>query len=65
MKRAHLRRWLGRQVVVLFLAATWAGVASAQLSPRYGGTLLFSVGAEPVSMDGHREDSFDYLTMKS
>ena len=32
--------------------------AEAQETPRHGGTLVFSVGAEPASLDGHREDSF-------
>jgi peptide/nickel transport system substrate-binding protein len=41
-------------LVLLLLAS----VSRAQESPRHGGTLVFSVGAEPVSMDGHREDSF-------
>ena len=47
-----------RVVVAVLLVAAWVGVAPAQDKPRYGGTLLFSVGAEPVSLDGHREDSF-------
>jgi ABC-type transport system substrate-binding protein len=32
--------------------------AGAQETPRHGGTLVFSVGAEPAALDGHREDSF-------
>lgn len=32
--------------------------ANAQPTPRHGGTLVFAVGSEPASLDGHREDSF-------
>jgi peptide/nickel transport system substrate-binding protein len=44
--------------VALLLALAWPGSSAAQERPRHGGTLIFSVGAEPASLDGHREDSF-------
>lgn len=49
---------LAAVVAAVLLAAAWPAVAPAQEKPRYGGTLVFSVGAEPASLDGHREDSF-------
>jgi peptide/nickel transport system substrate-binding protein len=47
--------WLAAAVL---LAVAWTGSAAAQDRPRTGGTLIFSVGAEPASLDAHREDSF-------
>ena len=48
---------IGLGVGILF--AGLPGLAGAQQeSPRYGGMLVFSVGAEPASLDAHREDSF-------
>ena len=42
----------------ILLVAVWPVVAPAQERPRSGGTLLYAVGAEPASLDAHREDSF-------
>ncbi len=44
-------------MAVVVIAAGPAGVP-AQDKPRAGGTLIDLVGAEPVSLDAHREDSF-------
>src|SRR5207247_2430868 len=58
---AAARRMIGRGAIVLawiLLVAVWPAVAPAQERPRSGGTLLYAVGAEPASLDAHREDSF-------
>src|SRR5712692_1753338 len=44
-------------MAVVVIAAGPVGVP-AQDKPRAGGTLIYLVGAEPVSLDAHREDSF-------
>ena len=50
--------------VLAIIAVLFAGVsqlvprAQAQQTARHGGTLVFTVGSEPASFDGHREDSF-------
>lgn len=44
-------------VILAAVLATAVPDGAAQ-TPRAGGTLTFSVGAEPVSFDAHREDSF-------
>jgi peptide/nickel transport system substrate-binding protein len=44
------------QLAALPSRLVFAGQAAE--APRQGGTLTFAVGAEPASLDGHREDSF-------
>ena len=52
--------YAGHVACALLLALTlgWASADAADERPRHGGTLLYSVGAEPASLDAHREDSF-------
>jgi len=45
-------------LLLLGAAASAAPDVARAEDPRPGGTLVYSVGAEPASLDGHREDSF-------
>jgi len=47
-----------RALVAALLILAGPGFATAQEKPHHGGTLIYAVGAEPASLDGHREDSF-------
>lgn len=50
---------LSIRVLFAFVAALLLpSLAVAQQTPRSGGTLVFAVGSEPASFDGHREDRF-------
>ena len=44
--------------VLIAFSHAWLGVSWAQEKPQYGGELIFAVGDEPPSYDGHRESTF-------
>jgi peptide/nickel transport system substrate-binding protein len=57
--RSPRRAWLRPTALLACAAACLAAAASvATAQPRYGGELVFAVGNEPPSLDGHREGTF-------
>ena len=45
-------------IALVALAALWPGDAAIAQAPRHGGELVFVVGSEMPSYDGHREETF-------
>jgi len=54
----HDRRARVLALIALVALAGWPGVAARAQQPRPGGELVFVVGSEMPSYDGHREETF-------